>query len=1383
MLKQIIKHYAIIAVVYIVESVDIDLKDHWGYDVLNDLERLVATSNERPKGVLANGLQNLNQQEIRDVNQYPTISHRRLISSDSAMNVGYNCYNYAPISTSNLGYLGDSSFNDYSQNVASTNISYDGMSFISPLGRKPASKEFITSPDHASYITACSYEDAISDTEAFDSVLRHSISGTPSSEKFYQQKSFHQGMYSISSKCFFPSISFTHLLFVYLTLRFFPFIICYQIGQYRSSIIGERQIAYNVYNPTSLVGDVQSFFSNPYSVQQKFQYDPEPDHLLLRKSNAQRLDCGTFLQSQVPFQKDIHAPESAHFLPTSKSNAQRSDFGTFLQSQAPFQKDIFAAESAHFLPTSKSKAQRSDFGTFLQSQVPFQKDILAAECGDNLCKCDDLYCNICGPARRSRVTADFCSESRKRKYDTLDPPIKESRISTGTLADMLPPNYLNGGSAVVDQSSQEFSLSPSQQQGGLFVQLPCLEQWGKAGVHDEDISEEVKKTQVLTASWSQKSNSIVTEDSMRNNNQRTDLNVACCQQKSKGPEGNSNATNNEYKEQAEISSKRVRLCVEEKSTSDEKANFDSTSASDVYDSVLESAETNIQITSTEKEESSQVGPKANFDSTSASDVHDSVLESVETKIQITSTEKEESSQVGPKANFDSTSASDVHDSVLESVETKIQITSPDENELGLGSKENKTPSTSMADSFTTSQIKEHLLSFPQHKEISGNMTPSISHNICQLCSMEELLLSPAPIYCSSCDSRIKRNVGYYRSANEEGPQHCICVQCFVGSRGANIVIRDGSVPKAALQKAKNDEGSVDSWVQCDRCQYWQHRICGLYNNEKHTEAEEEYICPKCCLEEIEDGRRVPLTHTAVFGAKDLPRTNLSDHIEQRLFTRMKQERVEMAKISGIELEKVPVAEDLVVRVVVSVDKQLEVKQQFRDILHGEDYPAQFSYKSKRLGGVDVCLFGMCVQEFGSDCGGPNNRCVYISYLDSVKYFKPERNTASGESLRTFVYHEILVGYLEYCKKRGFATCYIWACPLIKGEDYIFYCHPETQRTPKQDKLRQWYKSMLRKAAEDDVVVETTNLYNQFFVPTRQGSTKITAARLPYFDGDYWSTTAESIIKKLEEEESSGGLRSRVPTKRTLMAMGVENPDFVTKDVLVMQRLGETILPSKENFIIARLQHMCTHCHEVILSGSRWFCNQCNKIQLCSRCFNDGKLLSGNRRHTCHSSKNSQLLEDVLSNVPLDTKDGDDALVNSFFETRDDFLNKCQKSQYQFDTLGHAKYSSMMILYHFMHKLKLTQSSTKAISETKSEQLHKQRVTTLKDGLDALSHASKCKSIKCSNPDCGIIRKLLHHASICSVRVRNGCKICERAWWILKEHAQICEESNCRIPRC
>ena len=95
-----------------------------------------------------------------------------------------------------------------------------------------------------------------------------------------------------------------------------------------------------------------------------------------------------------------------------------------------------------------------------------------------------------------------------------------------------------------------------------------------------------------------------------------------------------------------------------------------------------------------------------------------------------------------------------------------------------------------------------------------------------------------------------------------------------------------------------------------------------------------------------------------------------------------------------------------------------------------------------------------------------------------------------------VYHEIIISYLEYVKKRGFHTCHIWACPPLKGDDYIFHIHPPDQKTPKDDKLRKWYQDLLITCQSRGIVTEITDLYTEFLAdPTND------ATVLPYLEGD------------------------------------------------------------------------------------------------------------------------------------------------------------------------------------------------------------------------------------------------------------------------------------------
>ena len=78
---------------------------------------------------------------------------------------------------------------------------------------------------------------------------------------------------------------------------------------------------------------------------------------------------------------------------------------------------------------------------------------------------------------------------------------------------------------------------------------------------------------------------------------------------------------------------------------------------------------------------------------------------------------------------------------------------------------------------------------------------------------------------------------------------------------------------------------------------------------------------------------------------------------------------------------------------------------------GFPYRAKALFAFQEINGVDVCFFGMHVQEYGSSCPTPNTRRFYISYLDSVQVFYPQH-------FQTAVCHEILIGYLAHMRKLG-----------------------------------------------------------------------------------------------------------------------------------------------------------------------------------------------------------------------------------------------------------------------------------------------------------------------------------------------------------------------------
>lgn len=212
--------------------------------------------------------------------------------------------------------------------------------------------------------------------------------------------------------------------------------------------------------------------------------------------------------------------------------------------------------------------------------------------------------------------------------------------------------------------------------------------------------------------------------------------------------------------------------------------------------------------------------------------------------------------------------------------------------------------------------------------------------------------------------------------------------------------------------------------------------------------------------------------------------------------------------------------------------------------------------------------------------------MYLSYLDSVKYFQPEGVEAAGmgAALRSMVYHEVLMAYIAHAKAHGYVAMYIWACPPVAGDDYIMYCHPHRQKTPRSDRLREWYLAMLRRSRTEGSVVYISNLYDAFFEGGRDHRReRPSATDLPYYDGDYWPGEAENLLASILP--GGGGVannplggKPRGKEKRWRPSPGAGTGEQL------LGRLGEAIQGMKEDFIVAHLQESCSHCAEFMDGG-------------------------------------------------------------------------------------------------------------------------------------------------------------------------------------------------------
>jgi len=719
---------------------------------------------------------------------------------------------------------------------------------------------------------------------------------------------------------------------------------------------------------------------------------------------------------------------------------------------------------------------------------------------------------------------------------------------------------------------------------------------------------------------------------------------------------------------------------------------------------------------------------------------------------------------------------------------------------------------------------------------------------CGLCGCEKLQFEPPVFFCNgiNCASkRIHRNRHFYIGGNN---QYFWCNTCYNElDESTKIDMPDLSVKKDDLKKKKNDETHEENWVQCDVCDRWIHQICGLFNSRQNKDNRSKYSCPQCLCNEMKAGNTKPQPNAA--NAEELPRTKLSEWLENSVRAKVSVEYNKLFK------EKSELEENdgkITIRQVASTDRKLEVRERMKQRYAHKNYPDEFPFRCKcilvfqNLDGVDVVLFALYVYEHGEDNPPPNKRTVYISYLDSVHFMRPR-------TLRTYVYHEILIAYLDYARKRGFATAHIWACPPLKGDDYIFYAKPEDQKTPKDNRLRQWYIDMLTECQKRDIVGKLTNMYDLYF-----SNKSLDATAVPYLHGDYFEGEAENVIKELEDDKGSkggangkkskkkknagngtGGAKSKNKSKNgrkgtrsggmednstTDSTINSNQPHVEVRDQ-VMVKLGETIQPMKESFIVAYLNWKDAKPEHLEVP---------KEIQEC--------------RDKIQKEKDSILPDAVLSSS--EPRDGNGNLVKvidddkeeldcDFLNSRQEFLNLCRGNHYQFDELRRAKHTSMMVLWHLhnRHASKFVKvcaccgveilSGTRytcntctdfdlcedchknpksnrglcthtlvplpvdgeknkgggASGSNMTEAQRKERQRNMQLHIQLLEHASLCESTSCTSSNCAKMKQYLKHSDECKINMVGGCKICKRICLLLRYHAQNCKSKTCKIPQC
>lgn len=556
---------------------------------------------------------------------------------------------------------------------------------------------------------------------------------------------------------------------------------------------------------------------------------------------------------------------------------------------------------------------------------------------------------------------------------------------------------------------------------------------------------------------------------------------------------------------------------------------------------------------------------------------------------------------------------------------------------------------------------------------------------CVLCRQKCLDFNLPTITCSgTCRLPIRRGVICYRM--RDGTR-AWCSKCYNKMNKTSTAWRssDGSdatqnsfeplklrkEPKLHQVKDKliktRCSVEVEPWVKCDVCSQWMHQTCGLFNIvDDHMNAKANYSCPLCRLEQLKvDPNELQIEVASNKVAKGLPKCHMSNYMEEFLAVELRKNKSEdlMSTLALRVVTSTNRSQEIptLVKKVFSQNSAFTQKSQSNDI-----YPAAVPYVSKgiylfqKIDGVDVCLFGLYVQEY--DHTSPlvtNKRTTYIAYLDSIQYLRPP-------ATRTLVYHSILLGYLDYVRMRGFVRAHIWSCPPQRSVSYVFWCRPAHQKTPGVEHLREWYNKMLEKAKVGGIISGWNSFHDRYFKSSSKDAKQSRKVHVdeqlnvasnycwpgrqipPCFEGDYWPAEADRLVRK--KLKASSSVKARVNSIDSAATSQSSEPK---KDPIFLRDVYHTTSSSVESI------------KEDLLVIDLIKPTKMEELQQSTGGIKNGKLFD-------RKNWNEIVEPDTIMDHA------------KFVASRHSFHQLCAHSSFQFDSLRRAKHSSMMIMHHLVN---------------------------------------------------------------------------------------------------